>query len=90
MCRVEVRVIGALAMSDEKGEDWKIIAIPNQPSYEKYNSYTDLPPDALRDILYFFSRYKDGQPGKFTKIDTWVGSDEARSYVERYALPTST
>ncbi len=85
------RAIGVLHMTDEAGEDEKILAVPTSrvsAMYDKINNYRDLPPLLLRQIEHFFQRYKDLEDGKWVKIDGWGDEAEARENIvqaiERY------
>jgi inorganic pyrophosphatase len=78
---ITVRPIGMLNMTDESGVDAKIIAVPVRkltPLYDKIKTYLDLPQLLLDQTAHFFEHYKDLEPGKWVKIESWVGPDEAR------------
>ncbi len=80
------RAIGVLHMTDEAGEDEKILAVPTariSSMYDKINNYRDLPPLLLRQIEHFFQRYKDLEDGKWVKIDGWGDEAEARENIVR-------
>jgi inorganic pyrophosphatase len=48
-----------MTMSDEKGEDDKIIAIHvDDPEYAHYRDIAELPPHRLRELERFFLDYK--------------------------------
>lgn len=91
-CVVRCRPLGLLHMTDEKGGDAKLIAVPIKkqcPTYDKVESADDLP-DILRDqIAHFFEHYKDLEPGKWVKLEGWGKMDEAiteiTQSVERYS-----
>lgn len=56
---VECKPIGVLIMSDDKGVDEKIIAVPlNDPNYNVYNDVDDLPKHIFDEIIHFFTYYK--------------------------------
>jgi len=74
------RPIGMLRMSDESGEDAKILAVPIDKlsdRYRKVYSINDMPSGLLAQISHFFEHYKDLEAGKWVKIDGWSGPDEA-------------
>lgn len=90
-CVVRCRPLGLLNMTDEKGEDAKLVAVPIKkqcPMYEKVESIDDLPKNLLDQISFFFQNYKALEPGKWVKIGDWGGVDaaeaEIRASVERY------
>ena len=81
---IRCRPLGMLNMTDESGVDAKIIAVPVKkltPLYDKVKSYLDLPQLLLDQIAHFFEHYKDLEPGKWVKIESWVGVEEARTEI---------
>jgi len=81
---VRTRPIGALLMQDEKGIDEKIIGVPVDrlhPYYARVGSYRDLPAILLEQIAHFFEHYKDLEPGKWVRVSSWVGADEAKAEI---------
>jgi inorganic pyrophosphatase len=88
---VTCRPIGILKMEDEAGHDGKVLAVPTDKIlsiYTQWQKPEDLNPMRLKTIAHFFEHYKDLEPGKWVKVDGWVGVDGARaeilSGVERY------
>ena len=88
---IRVRPVGLLQMSDESGDDAKILAVPiDQLSrmYRHVASVRDMPEPLLDSIAHFFEHYKDLESGKWVKIDGWVDVDEAKKEIlesiERY------
>lgn len=88
---VRVRPLGMLQMTDEAGEDCKILAVPVDSltnMYSEINTARDMPKILLDSIAHFFDHYKDLEPGKWVKIEGWVGVEEAKkeimSSIERY------
>jgi inorganic pyrophosphatase len=78
-------------MSDEAGEDAKILAVPVQKLTQYYNkieTYLDFPEADLDKIAHFFEHYKDLEKGKWVKIEGWEGIESAEaeiiSSIERY------
>ncbi|MBI4754973.1 MAG: inorganic diphosphatase [Betaproteobacteria bacterium] len=81
---VRCRPIGMLRMSDEAGDDAKLLAVPVDkltPVYRSVESPRDLPHITLHQISHFFEHYKDLEPGKFVKVVGWVGAEEAKGEV---------
>jgi len=79
---VKCRIIGALITEDEKGRDEKIICIPDVSVDQRgrnINNYEDLPKHTLDEIRYFFSHYKDLEPGKFMCVREFVDHNDAIS-----------
>lgn len=88
---IRCRPIGVLKMTDESGEDAKILAVPVEKisrMSKKINSLEDVPELLLQRISHFFEHYKDLEEGKWVKIDGWEGTDSAKKEildsVERY------
>jgi inorganic pyrophosphatase len=81
---VRCRPLGMLTMTDEAGEDAKILAVPIDKLcglYQKKKSYSDLPELVLSQIAHFFAHYKDLESGKWVKIKGWVGIKEAKAEI---------
>jgi inorganic pyrophosphatase len=51
------------------------------PMYHGVSGPRDLPQLVLDQISHFFAHYKDLEPGKFVKINGWVGIEEAKKEV---------
>jgi len=90
-CVIRCRPIGILKMIDEAGEDSKVLAVPVQkltPSYNRVNTYKDIPADQLAKISHFFKHYKGLESGKWVIIEGWFGIDQAqeeiRTSMQRY------
>jgi inorganic pyrophosphatase len=88
---VRCRPIGMLKMTDEAGEDGKLLAVPVDKLcglYRGVNKPEDMQPLLLAQISHFFEHYKDLESGKWVKVQGWVGVDDARAEilagVERY------
>ena len=88
---IRCRPIGVLKMSDEAGEDAKILAVPVQKLTQYYNkieTYQDFPEAELDKITHFFEHYKDLEKGKWVKVEGWFGISDAEaeilSSIERY------
>ena len=83
---INCRPIGVLLMTDEAGQDEKIIAVPTTKLSERYKnvlSYTDLPEITLKQIEHFFEHYKDLEPNKWVKIDSWKDAKEAKALLNK-------
>lgn len=83
-CVVKCRAIGVLKMSDESGEDAKLLAVPvnkTTPIYQDITSYEQLPSIQIQQIAHFFEHYKDLEPGKWVKIEGWAGPEAARQEI---------
>lgn len=81
---IRCRPIGVLKMTDESGEDAKIVAVPVDKVttlYRDIESVRDLPPITLNQIAHFFEHYKDLEEGKWVKIEGWDGPVTAREEI---------
>jgi len=77
---IRCRPIGVLKMTDEAGEDAKVLAVPVSkltPLYNDVKSYKDIPEITLNQISHFFEHYKDLEAGKWVKIEGWADIDSA-------------
>ena len=88
---IRVRPLGMLKMTDEAGEDMKLVAVPISKvysGYDKANAVDDLPEHWRDRIGHFFEHYKDLEKGKWVKIEGWAGPEAARAEIlasiERY------
>src|SRR3954462_12218004 len=81
---VRCRPIGMLKMTDEAGGDQKLLAVPVDKLcniYRMIQSPRDLPELLLAQISHFFEHYKDLEPGKWVKVEGWVGPEEAKQEI---------
>lgn len=79
---IEVRPVAMYRMTDEKGGDDKVLAVPaGDPRWDHIKELEDVPAFELAAIKHFFERYKDLEPGKFVKGSEWVGRVEAEAEV---------
>ena len=81
---VPCRAIGILKMTDEAGEDGKVLAVPTKKVlslYSNWNKPEDLNPMRLRAIEHFFEHYKDLEQGKWVKVQGWEGPESAHKEI---------
>lgn len=77
---IKCRPVGVLKMTDESGDDAKILALPIDKLYKGYRhveSFRDVPQHLLDQIAHFFEHYKDLDEGKWVRIAGWAGREEA-------------
>jgi inorganic pyrophosphatase len=80
-CVIEARTLGGLDMRDEKGEDFKVLAVPvGDPRYAHVATLADVADHWLREIETFFATYKLLEP-KQTEVLGWHEADEARRVI---------
>lgn len=85
---IRSRPVGILNMSDEAGQDAKLIAVPHTKLtkiYDHVENYTDLPELLIKQVEHFFENYKDLEAGKWVKVDGWADADAARAEIEKAA-----
>jgi inorganic pyrophosphatase len=81
---VRCRPIGVLKMSDEAGEDAKVLAVPVDKVLSIYSHWQkpeDMNELRLRQIQHFFEHYKDLEKGKWVKIEGWFGPEDAKQEI---------
>ena len=81
---IRCRPVGLLRMTDEAGDDAKVIAVPVTEVtglYRDVETARDLPEMLLDQIAHFFDHYKDLETGKWVRIEGWEGVDEARAEI---------
>lgn len=75
--------IGVVDMIDEGAHDEKIIAIPfGDPGNNSYHDIADLPDHIFKEMLHFFSVYKDLE-GKSTVANQVYGREEAEKVITK-------
>ncbi len=78
---VKCRPVGVLKMTDESGDDAKVLAVPVDKlckGYRQVQDFRDLPAMILEQIAHFFEHYKDLDEGKWVRVEGWAGLDEAK------------
>jgi inorganic pyrophosphatase len=89
-CHVRARPVGVFLMTDEHGEDAKVLCVTaSDPRQASVQDLDDLPPHELEEIAHFFAIYKSIEPGKGTTPRGWRPREVAEKVVEeareRYA-----
>ena len=83
-CLMEVRPIGLFIMSDESGDDEKVLAVPaKNPRYNHIENISDVPEHLLKEISHFFSEYKKLEKNKTSNVKGWGSREEAYALIER-------
>jgi inorganic pyrophosphatase len=82
---IRCRPVGVLKMSDEAGQDAKLVAVPHSKltkQYEHINDVEDLPELLKAQIRHFFERYKELEAGKWVKVEGWGNKADAIAEIE--------
>ena len=81
-CIVKVRVIGALIIEDEEGDDPKILSVLiNDARFEGFNDISDVHKHRLKEIQEFYETYKRLEPHKWVKFKEWKNAEDANEIV---------
>jgi inorganic pyrophosphatase len=81
---VRCRAIGMFRMTDEKGPDDKLLAVPSHdPRLAHLRDITDVSEFDQLEIKHFFEVYKELEPGKSVEGAEWVGRAEAEAEIVR-------
>jgi len=83
-CIVKVRVIGALIIEDEHGEDPKILSVlVNDARFEGYKDINDVHKHKLKEVQEFYETYKRLEPHKWVKFKEWKRAEDAKKIVDQ-------
>ncbi len=83
-CLIRARAIGMLNMTDEAGEDAKVLALPIAKACAEYahmQTLDDVSPVLLKSIAHFFENYKSLEPGKWVKVGGWESAEAAKQEI---------
>ena len=82
---IRCRPVGVLNMTDEAGEDAKLLAVPHEKLTQAYNDVqdiTDLPEMLRNQIKEFFENYKNLEKGKWVRVESWEGVESAKAKIQ--------
>ncbi len=81
-CVVRARPVGVLDMADDKGHDYKILAVAQDDArLESSRTLEELSPHLLREIENFFETYKTLED-RMTNVRGWLGVEDAWRIIE--------
>ncbi len=83
-CVIKTRIIGALKMEDQAGNDIKIITVPIssiEPRKSEIKSIKDLPNHVKKEIQDFMLNYKKLEPGKWAKVHGFLDVEHAKEII---------
>ncbi len=81
---VRCRPVALLRMTDESGDDAKVLAVPIDKLTRHWTHVRgpeDMPPDLLERIAHFFEHYKDLEEGKWVRVVGWEGAEAAKKEI---------
>ena len=79
---VKVRPIGLLYVKDEMGPDNKIMAVDSSDkTLDGISELSDIGEEKLRSLSYMLEHNKDGLKGRWTRLESTGGSNEAVSEI---------
>ena len=85
-CVVRARPIGALHITDSKGEEHNVLAVPeDDPRFADIRALEDLPKESLREIEQFFEVYKRLEGDEEAQIRGWLGLDKTHELIRKCA-----
>jgi inorganic pyrophosphatase len=71
-------IVGLFLMEDEKGHDAKVVLSRIDAAGKPLHALTA---ESKKEMADFFSRYKEGQPGLFSKVGGWGSIEQGRAHV---------
>lgn len=81
---IRCRPVALLRMTDESGDDAKVLAVPVtklSKRWAKVEGPDDLSEDLLERIAHFFEHYKDLEEGKWVRVGGWEGAQAAKDEI---------
>lgn len=81
---IRCRPVALLRMTDESGDDAKVLAVPVDKltrCWSKVVGPQDLPQDLLDRIAHFFEHYKDLEEGKWVRVQGWEDAEAAKKEI---------
>jgi inorganic pyrophosphatase len=81
-CVIPVDAVAVFRMTDDKGQDDKILCVPHEdPGWSFMRELEDLPGQLRGEIEHFFSIYKQRE-GKDVAVDGWYGRELALELID--------
>ncbi len=81
---IRARPVAVLIMTDESGDDAKVMAVPADDITDRWShvqDVTDLPKELLDRTAHFFEHYKDLDEGKWVRVKGWEGAEAAKEEI---------
>jgi len=81
-CIVPSKIVGLFKMSDEKGDDPHVLAVPySDPGWNGIGDVDELPKLLRAEISHFFKVYKDLDENRTSEVRGWGDREEALATV---------
>lgn len=84
-CIAKCKILGGIDVSDEEGQDDKIICVLDDkldPKSKKLQEVMDINEQELENVLYFLRHYKNGENGKYINVGEVYNREKAMEIVE--------
>jgi inorganic pyrophosphatase len=81
---IRCRPVAVLKMTDESGDDAKVMAVPSDDITDRWShirDVEDMPRELLDRTAHFFEHYKDLDEGKWVRVQGWEGVAAAREEI---------
>jgi inorganic pyrophosphatase len=81
---IRCRPVAVLKMTDESGDDAKVIAVPVDKITKRWSHVKgpeDMPQELMDRIAHFFEHYKDLDEGKWVRVGGWEGAEAAKQEI---------
>lgn len=81
---IRCRPVAVLKMTDESGDDAKVVAVPVNKITDRYahvKDKDDMPAELMERIAHFFEHYKDLDEGKWVRVQGFAGVEAARQEI---------
>jgi inorganic pyrophosphatase len=81
---IRCRPVAVLQMTDESGDDAKVVAVPVDKITKRWSHVKgpeDMPQELMDRIAHFFEHYKDLDEGKWVRVGGWAGAEAAKQEI---------
>lgn len=83
---IRCRPVAVLKMTDESGDDAKVLAVPVDDissDWRHVRDKEDMPRVLMESIAHFFEHYKDLDEGRWVRVKGWEGAEAAKEEIRR-------
>lgn len=83
---IRCRPVALLRMTDESGDDAKVVAVPVDAISSRWSHVRDkddMLQELLERIAHFFEHYKDLDDGRWVRVKGWEGIDAAKEEIKK-------